>query len=75
MKTTSILFDKSIKGLKERLKMTRNAMKNPFIEEIADFYKNNFKVSHVVIFSDPEENIDSVGEELFAKEFIQIRAL
>ena len=50
--------------------MTRNAMKNPFIEEIADFYKNNFKVSHVVIFSDPEENIDSVGKELFVNKFI-----
>ena len=69
------MFDKSPESLNALHKGTMAGMVRSFTGEKSEFYKNEYGVTHIVIFSSPEKEIDSVGDLLFDNNFIQIRAL
>jgi hypothetical protein len=71
----SIFFDDMPNLISERRRKTNKAMQGTFTKQYSNFYKNEFGVTHIVIFSSPDKSIDSVGELLFDNNLIQIRAL
>ncbi len=75
IKKTSILFKNQPANLNERIQMVKQAMKKPFTRELAEYYKNNYEVTHIIIFSYPNKLIKSVGKNVFDNTFIQILAL
>ena len=75
IKRTSIMFDKSPESLNALHKGTREGMVRSFTAGKSEFYKNEYGVTHIVIFSSPKKEIDSVGDLLFGNNLIEIRSL
>ena len=69
------MFDKFPESSHALYKGTLAGMVKPFTEKKSEFYKNEYGVTHIVIFSSPEKTIDSVGDLLFDNNLIEIRAL
>ena len=75
MKRISIMFDKYPESINVLHKGTIAGMQKSFTEKYSEFYKNEYGVTHIVIFSSPKKLIDSVGSLLFENKYIEIRSL